>query len=90
LFQTATSVPAKLKTGLRALNHGYMKNASKSGWLAQDYVRGGIVKPISMKPVPPDTPGVDNDLKDKLEDAILKALSEPGSLIEIWPDNFGR
>jgi len=42
LFQTATPVPAKLKTGLRALNHGYMKIASKSGGLAQDYVRGGM------------------------------------------------
>jgi uncharacterized protein YukJ len=89
LFQTATTVPANLKAGLRALNHGYRKLASKPGGLAQDYVRGGLVKPRSMKPVPPDRPGADNDLKDKLEDAILKALSEPGSVVYAFGERWG-
>ncbi len=89
LFQTATAVPANLKPGLRALNPGYKKLASKPGGLAQDYVRGGLVKPKSMKPVPPDAPGVDNDLKDKLEDAVLKALSEPGSLVYVFGERWG-
>jgi len=89
LFQTVTTVPANLKTGLRALNPGYQKIASKPGGLAQDYVRGGIVKPSSMKPVPPDAPGVDNDLKDKIEDAILKALSEPGSVVYAFGERWG-
>jgi uncharacterized protein YukJ len=89
LFQTATTVPANLKAALRALNHGYRKLASKPGGLAQDYVRGGIVKPRSMKPVPPDRPGADNDLKDKLEDAILKALSEPGSVVYAFGERWG-
>lgn len=89
LFQTATAVPANLKSGLRALNHGYKKLASKPGGLAQDYVRGGLVKPKSMKPVPPDAPGVDNDLKDKLEDAILKAVGEPGSVVYAFGVRWG-
>jgi len=42
-----------------------------------------------MKPVPPDAPGVDNDLKDKLEDAILKALSEPGSVVYAFGERWG-
>src|SRR5215470_14499173 len=49
LFASATAVPAELKTGLRALSPGYKKLASKAGGLAQDYVRGGIVKPSNMK-----------------------------------------
>jgi len=89
LFQTVTTVPANLKTGLRALNSGYKKLASKPGGLAQDYVRGGLVKPSSMKPVPPDAPGADNDLKDKLEDAVLKALSEPGSVVYAFGERWG-
>jgi uncharacterized protein YukJ len=89
LFQTATAVPASMKTELRALNPGYKKLASKPGGLAQDYVRGGLVKSKSMKPVPPDEPGADNDLKDKLEDAIIKALSEPGSVVYAFGERWG-
>jgi uncharacterized protein YukJ len=89
LFQTATAVPAALKAGLRALSPGYKKLASKPGGLAQDYVRGGIVKPSGMKPVPPDAPGLDNDLKDKLEDATLKALAEAGSLVYAFGEKWG-
>ena len=89
LFQTVTAVPAKLKSGLRALNTGYKKLPSKPGDLAQDYVRGGIVKTNNMKPVPPDAPGADNDLKDKLEDAVLKALGEQGSVMYAFGERWG-
>ncbi|HKQ73742.1 MAG TPA: YukJ family protein [Blastocatellia bacterium] len=89
LFQTATTLPSNLKAGLRALNPGYKKLASKPGDLAQDYVRGGLVKPESMKPVPPDAPGADNDLRDKLEDALIKALAEPGSMVYAFGERWG-
>jgi uncharacterized protein YukJ len=35
----------------------------------------------SMKPVPPDAPGVDNDLKDKVEAATLKAMATLGAQV---------
>lgn len=89
LFQTTTTVPANLKTGLRALSPGYKKLASKAGGIAQDYVRGGIVKPNTMTPVPPDAPGVDNDLKDKLESAAVKAMAQAGTVIYAFGDKWG-
>jgi uncharacterized protein YukJ len=89
LFLTTTSVPAELKTGLRALSTGHKLLASKPGGLAQDYVRGGIVKPGNMQPVPPDAEGVDNDLKDKLEDAVLKALAEADSVVYALGEKWG-
>jgi len=89
LFLTTTAVPAELKTGLRALSNGYKPLPSKAGGLAQDYVRGGIVKPANMQPVPPDSKGVDNDLKDKIEDAVLKALAEPDSVAYALGERWG-
>jgi uncharacterized protein YukJ len=89
LFLTMTAVPEELKTALRALSPGHKLLASKAGGLAQDYVRGGIVKPGNMQPVPPDSEGVDNDLKDKLEDAVLKALAEPGSVVYALGERWG-
>ena len=41
-----------------------------------------------MTPVPPDSPGSDNDLKDKVEDAVVKAMAEPGSVE--YPDDRWR
>lgn len=89
LFQTITSIPANLKKGLRALNPGFQKLPSKPGGLAQDYVRGGIVKPGSMTAVPPNAPGVDNDLKDKMEDATVKAMAQTGSMIYAYGEKWG-
>jgi uncharacterized protein YukJ len=89
LFWTTTTVPAGLKTDLRALDAGYTKLPSRPGGLAQDYVRGGIVKTAEMEPVPPDEPGVDNDLKDKLEDAVVDAIAKAGSVIYAFGERWG-
>jgi uncharacterized protein YukJ len=89
LFQTLVTIPAGLKKLLRAVRPGYRKLPSKKGGLAQDFVRGGIVTTRSMTPVPPDEPGVDNDLKDKLEDATVKAMDQAGSLIYAFGERWG-
>ena len=89
LFQTITTVPDGLKSALRGLDAGYKKLPSSAGGLAQDFVRGGIVTPRRMVPVPPEAPGVDNDLKDKLEDAVVKAVDEPGSRIYAFGERWG-
>src|SRR5262245_43962078 len=54
LFQTKTAVPEDLKTSLRALDEGFKTLPAKPGGMAQDYVRGGLVRPAAMQPVPPD------------------------------------
>jgi len=89
LFQSTTTLPDKFTKDLRALAPGYKKLASKPGGLAIDYVRGGLVTPKSMKPVPPDAPGVDNDLKDLLEAAVVKAMRQPGSVIYAFGAKWG-
>lgn len=81
LFQTTTSLPDEWKKKLKALSAGYEKLPNKPNGISLDYIRSGIVKPKSMKPVPPDAPGVDNDLKDKLEDTIVKAMGTEGAVI---------
>jgi uncharacterized protein YukJ len=73
LFQSVTALPDRLIKDLQAIDPGYRKLPSKPDGLAIDYVRSGLVKPKSMKPVPPDAPGADNDLKDLLESAVVKA-----------------
>lgn len=89
LFQSTTTLPADLIKGLRELQAGFKKLPSRPNGLAMDYVRGGIVKPKTMKPVPPDSPGADNDLKDMLETAVVKAMNLAGSVIYAFGAKWG-
>jgi uncharacterized protein YukJ len=89
LFQSLTSLPASLTQQLTALPAGFKKLASKAGGLAQDFVRGGNVKTDKFKVVPGDAPGVDNDLKDTMESAVLAAIGQQGSLVYAFGARFG-
>ena len=90
LFASATTLPDQLAKELRALAPGYKKLPSKAGGLAIDYLRPSVVKIRSMKPrVPPDAPGVDNDLKDLLEAAVVNAMKEAGSVIYAFGAKWG-
>ena len=81
LFTSVTALPKAFTDGLTGLPDGYRKLTSKPGGLALDFLRSGIVKTGAMKPLPPDAPGKDNDLKDLLETAVVKAMDEAGSVI---------
>lgn len=89
LFQARSTLPADLTAKLTALKVGFSKLPSKPNGLAIDYVRGGLVVPKSMIKVPPDAPGVDNDLKDKLEAAVVKAVGQQGSMIYAFGSKWG-
>lgn len=81
LFTSITALAQSYTTQLQALKVGYTKLPSKQGGVALDFVRSGIVKTSSMKPLPPDVPGEDNDLKDLLETAVVKAMQQTDSLV---------
>ena len=81
LFASATSLPSAFTEALRKQPAGFQKLAPRPGGLALDFLRSGIVKTKSMKPLPPDVPGADNDLKDAIEAAALRALALPGSML---------
>ncbi|MCX6629679.1 MAG: YukJ family protein [Candidatus Solibacter sp.] len=89
LFQSVTSLPASLTHDLTVLPAGFKKLASKAGGIAQDFVRGGIVKTNKFKVVPGDLPGANNDLKDAMEDAVVAAVGLPGSVIYAFGSKWG-
>jgi uncharacterized protein YukJ len=89
LFEELDTLPDTLTAGLAALEAGFTKLASTPGALAIDYVRGGLVDTKAMKPVPPDKPGANNDLKDRLEDAVVTAMAMEGSLIHAFGSRWG-
>jgi uncharacterized protein YukJ len=89
LFTSLTTLPKTYTTKLQALPIGYSKLASQPNCVALDYVRSKLFKLASMKPLPPDVPGKDNDLKDLLETAVLKAMRPAGALIYALGERWG-
>lgn len=89
LFQSSTKLPADWCALLQALPEGYRKLPRKAGGLAIDYLRGGLVKPATMKPVPPDLPGEANDLKDLVEAATVKAVAQAGAQLYAFGAKWG-
>lgn len=89
LFQTITSLPSALTKELTALPPGFKSLPSKPGGLAQDYVRGGLVKVSKFKVAPTDKPGKDNDLKDTMESAAVAAVQQKGALVYAFGAKWG-
>src|SRR5215467_9479755 len=57
LYAGRVGLPAVLTQKLAALKAGFTALKSVSGGLAQDFVRGGLVKRADMVPLPADKPG---------------------------------
>lgn len=89
LFQSLDAIPSSLAKALRALKNGYSAIKSKPGGIAQDYVRGGLVDPEKMVPVPPDKPGAQNDLKDLLEDRVKASMDGGKATIYAFGEKWG-
>lgn len=89
LFIALTRLPDAFVARLATVAVGYSKLPSRPNGIALDYVRNRWFEPRSMKEVPPDAPGVDNDLKDKVEDAVLRAMRQQGSIVYAFGEKWG-
>jgi uncharacterized protein YukJ len=89
LFQRLTVLPPAMRNGLKALPVGFKQLPSKPGSLAQDFVRGGIVKTDKFNVVPGNAPGADNDLKDTMESAVIAAVGQKGALVHAFGMRWG-
>lgn len=89
LFTSLKTLPKIYTDKLRALPAGYTKLNSQPNGVALDFVRSKLFSPTSMKPLPPDVPGKDNDLKDLLESAVLNAMRPAGALLYALGERWG-
>lgn len=89
LFLASVELPEAFRGALDTLGEGYAKLASKPGGLALDYLRDHWFAPADLRKVPPDEPGADNDLKDKLEEAAVGAMERSGSFVYAFGEKWG-
>lgn len=56
---------------------------------ALDYVRAKLFEPSRLQPLPPDVPGPDNDLNERLDDHIQRAMRDDGAEIYAFGQRWG-
>ncbi|WP_128548468.1 DUF2278 family protein [Larkinella soli] len=68
---------------------GFTPVPSRPNDLALDFVRRNLFDVRAMKPLPFDVEGPDNDLNEKLDFYIKKAVDQPDVLIYAWGERWG-
>ena len=74
---------------LKDLPAGFTPLPSKPGGLALDYIRANLFRPERMVPLPFDVPGPDNDLNEKIDFHVQRALAEEDAMIYAFGERWG-
>ncbi|MEV8630450.1 DUF2278 family protein [Streptosporangium sp. NPDC051023] len=68
---------------------GWTALSSSPGGAALDYIRGNLFDPAAVRPLPPDLPGVDNDLADRLDHYVQRAIADPTAIVYAFGERWG-
>ncbi|MGW4893106.1 DUF2278 family protein [Kitasatospora sp. NPDC004240] len=68
---------------------GWKELPRQAGGAALDYIRGNLFDPASMRILPPDLPGVDNDLSDLFDHYVQRAIADQDTGLYVFGERFG-
>jgi uncharacterized protein YukJ len=54
-----------------------------------DYIRGNVLDPAAMRPLPAEAAGPDNDLADLLDHYVERALGDPQARLHVFGERWG-
>jgi uncharacterized protein YukJ len=74
---------------LADVSAGFMPLPAQPGGMALDFIRGNLFDRGEMRPLPPNLPGPDNDLADRIEHFVERAINEPGALVFAFGQRWG-
>jgi len=74
---------------LKDLPTGFTTLEKAPEGLALDYIRANLFKPDQMVPLPYNVAGPDNDLNEKIDHHIQRALAEEDAMIYAFGDRWG-
>jgi uncharacterized protein YukJ len=70
-----------LTDALSPLAQGRIAVASKPGGIALDFIRGNLAQPWEFVPLPASANGPDNDLNEKLDAYVQRAMSDEAAMV---------
>ncbi len=74
---------------IEAFPKGFKKLANAPGSGALDFIRGNLFDRAEMRPLPFIVPGFDNDLNEKLDRVIQRAVADETSLLYAFGERWG-
>ena len=77
-----TSIVEPLATGFRTLER-------RPGSGALDFIRGNLFERTRMRPLPFSVPGFDNDLNEKLDRVMQRAVADERALVYAFGERWG-
>ncbi|SCB44068.1 DUF2278 family protein [Rhizobium lusitanum] len=74
---------------LAELPEGLHPTPSQPGGVALDFIRGNLMQPWELKPLPISAAGPDNDLNEKIDSYIQHAMSDEQAMIYAFGETWG-
>jgi len=74
---------------LANLNSGFTPIQSAPNNMALDYIRGNLFDPKQMRPLPHNIPGPDNDLNEKIDAYVQRAIGDERASIYAFGERWG-
>jgi uncharacterized protein YukJ len=74
---------------VKVLPSGFHPLTSDSNSGALDFIRGNLFPPGLMTPLPVNAPGPDNDLNEKLDQVVQRAMSDEDALVYAFGQRWG-
>ena len=74
---------------LEPLPRGFTRLERKPGTGALDFIRGNLFDRAAMRPLPFSVPGFDNDLNEKLDRVMQRAVADETSLVYAFGERWG-
>lgn len=74
---------------VKQLSSGFHPIASQPNSGALDFIRGNLFPPEMMTPLPVGAPGPNNDLNEKLDQVVQRAMSDEDALVYAFGQRWG-
>jgi uncharacterized protein YukJ len=68
---------------------GWTALPPRPGGANLDFIRANLFDPAAMRPLPPDVSGPDNDLADRLDHYIERAIADPQANVYAFGERWG-
>jgi uncharacterized protein YukJ len=78
-----------LTAPLSGLLHGFTALPSTPGGVALDFIRGNLFDRLAMRPLPFNVPGPDNDLNERIDHYVQRAIRDPQALVYAFGERWG-
>jgi len=74
---------------LEELPRGFTNIERKPGTGALDYIRGNLFDRAKMRPLPFNVPGLDNDLNEKIDGVMQRAVADEDAVVYAFGERWG-